>query len=171
MAKDKDKASKPQAEGAAPKKGGGALIALIILTVLAGAGGGGLGYKMAGTVEHVVEARIAAEPPKKEEKPLKFEGDLGSQGLKPVVVNLAAPSSTFVRLEGTLVYKNGALPNPAVTASEVREDIMAYMRTLTLSQLEGPSALQHLREDLNERASVRSQGKVKELILETMVVQ
>lgn len=167
----KDKAATPQVEGAAPKKGGGAFIAVLILTVLALAGGGGLGYQMAGTVEHVVEARIAAEPPKKEEKPLNFEGDLGVQDLKPVVVNLAAPSSTFVRIEGALIYKNGALSNPQATAAEVREDIMAYMRTLSLSQLEGPSALQHLREDLNERAAVRTQGKVKELVLETMVVQ
>lgn len=167
----KDKAAKPQTEGAAPKKGGGALIAVLILTLLAGAGGGGLGYKMAGTMENVIEARIAAEPPKTEEKPLKFEGDLGVQDLKPVVVNLAAPSSTFVRIEGALIYKNGALPNPAATAAEVREDIMAYMRTISLSQLEGPSALQHLREDLNERAMVRGHGKVKELVLETLVVQ
>ncbi|QTL04327.1 flagellar basal body-associated FliL family protein [Aquabacter sp. L1I39] len=167
----KEKAAKPQTEGEAPKKGGGAFIAVLILTLLAGAGGGGLGYKMAGTVEHVVEARIAAEPPKKEEKPLNFEGDLGVQDLKPVVVNLAAPSSTFVRIEGALIYKNGVLPNPAATAAEVREDIMAYMRTISLSQLEGPSALQHLREDLNERAQVRGHGKVKELVLETLVVQ
>lgn len=167
----KDKAAKPQTEGAAPKKGGGAFIAVLILTLLAGAGGGGLGYKMAGTMENVIEARIAAEPPKTEEKPLKFEGDLGVQDLKPVVVNLAAPSSTFVRIEGALIYKNGALPNPAATAAEVREDIMAYMRTISLSQLEGPSALQHLREDLNERAMVRGHGKVKELVLETLVVQ
>jgi len=76
-----------------------------------------------------------------------------------------------MKVEVAIVFKPGALVNPDVTAAELREDIMAYMRTLSLSQLEGPSALQHLREDLNERASARSDGKISELILGTLVVQ
>ncbi len=39
---------------------------------------------------------------------------------------------------------------------------MAYLRTIPLSQLEGPSGLIHLREDLNERARMRSEGHVEE---------
>ena len=45
------------------------------------------------------------------------------------------------------------------------------MRTLTLAQIAGASGLQHLREDLNERAAIRSDGRVRELILQTLVVQ
>lgn len=159
------------AKGAKGGKGGGGLIlALIILTLLAGLAGSGLGYQLAGTVRKVVSEKIAAEPPKKEE-PLAYTGDLVLEPLKPVVVNLAAPSSTFIRIETALIYKKGALANPQVTAAEVREDVMAYLRTLALSQLEGPSALQHLREDLNERALTRSEGKITELVLQTLVVQ
>ena len=48
---------------------------------------------------------------------------------------------------------------------------MAYLRTLSLSRIQGASGLQHLREDLNERVVLRSKGLVRELIVETLVVQ
>ena len=155
----------------APDKKPGLLMPLLIVTLLALAAGAGLGLQLAGTVEQAVTKKVAAEPEKKPAPPLRHSGDLVLKDLKPVVVNLSAPSSTFIRIETAIVFKNGALTNPDVTAAELREDIMAYMRTLALSQLEGPSALQHLREDLNERARARSDGKVDELILSTLVVQ
>jgi flagellar protein FliL len=42
---------------------------------------------------------------------------------------------------------------------------------VTLAEIGGASGLQHLREDLTERAVIRSQGHVHELILQTLVVQ
>jgi len=42
---------------------------------------------------------------------------------------------------------------------------------LTIVQLQGGSGLQSLREDLNERVAIRSEGHVRELIIETLVVQ
>ena len=56
-------------------------------------------------------------------------------------------------------------------AELISEDILAYLRTVTLSQIEGPSGMQHLREDLVERARIRSEGRVKELVIQTLVVQ
>lgn len=164
-------AAPARAGAPAPEKKPGLLMPLLIVTLLALAAGAGLGLQLAGTVEQAVTKKVAAEPEKKPAPPLRHSGDLVLKDLKPVVVNLAAPSSTFIRVETAIVFKNGALTNPDVTAAELREDIMAYMRTLALSQLEGPSALQHLREDLNERARARSDGKVDELILSTLVVQ
>lgn len=155
----------------AGKKGGGLVVALLVLTVLAGGLGGGLGFQLAGTVEKVVSAKIAAEPKVEPPAPLRYSGDMTLKEMKALVVNLASPSSAFVRIEAGLVFKNGALANPDVTAAEIREDMMAYVRTLSLSQLEGPSALQHLREDINDRAGVRSEGKVAEVIIQSLVVQ
>jgi flagellar protein FliL len=42
---------------------------------------------------------------------------------------------------------------------------------VTVARLDGPSALQHLRDDLNERASLRTGGRVSELIIQTLVIQ
>ena len=66
---------------------------------------------------------------------------------------------------------DNAIANPEATAAELRQDVVAYLRTINLSQLEGPSALQHLREDLNERATLRTGGQVSELIIQSLVVQ
>jgi flagellar FliL protein len=88
-----------------------------------------------------------------------------------VVTNLGQPSDVWIRLETAMIFQNGALKNPEVTAAEIRQDLITYARTMTLAQLEGPSALQHLREDLNERVVKRTNGAVSELVIETLVVQ
>jgi flagellar FliL protein len=48
---------------------------------------------------------------------------------------------------------------------------LGFLQTLSVLQLGGPSGLQHLREDLNDRAIVRSDGRVRELVIESIVVQ
>ena len=58
-----------------------------------------------------------------------------------------------------------------ILVARVGEDVVAYLRTISPAQIEGARGLQYLREDLNERAAIRSSGKVRELIIETLVVQ
>ena len=102
---------------------------------------------------------------------MKYSGDMVLKEIEPIVTNLASPTDTWIRLETAMVFKNGALDNPDVTAAEIRQDLLAYARTVSLAQLEGPSALQHLRDDLNERAQLRTNGQVNELVIQTLVVQ
>ena len=49
--------------------------------------------------------------------------------------------------------------------------MLAFVRTLTLAQLQGASGLQHLREDLNERVAIRTDGHIHELMIEMLVIQ
>jgi flagellar FliL protein len=56
-------------------------------------------------------------------------------------------------------------------AAAIAEDVVAYLRTVPITQLEGPSGLLHLREDLNDRARIRSGGKVKELVIQSLVLE
>lgn len=154
----------------APKKKAGALIALVVLTLIALGTGGGLGIHLASTVEQAVTAR-EAELPEKTPTELKYSGDMVLVRLEPVIANLSAPSNTWVRIESSIVFENGALANPEASAAQIAQDMIAYLRTLSLSQLQGPTALQYLRDDLNERAMLRTDGQVRELIIETMVVQ
>ena len=44
-------------------------------------------------------------------------------------------------------------------AGEIAGDILAFMRTQTLAQIQGVAGLQHLRQDLNERVATRSRGQ------------
>ncbi len=91
--------------------------------------------------------------------------------LAPIVTNLGAPSEVWIRLEASIVFDPGALPHPEATAARIGDDILGYVRTLSLKQLEGPIGLEAIRQDLNERATTRSDGKVRELVIRTLVVQ
>jgi flagellar FliL protein len=174
---EEDDAPRPEAEGEAaatakPARaiGLGFILALLGMTAMALGAGGGLGYVLYAQVQKAVVARTLVET-KATRAEVKYPGNLVVEKLEPVVTNLADPSNVWIRLELVMIFPNGALPNPAVAASEIRQDVVAYARTIQLSQLETPSALQHLREDLNERAVLRTGGKVRELAVVSMVVQ
>lgn len=150
----------------------GLLLPVLILTLLALLAGSGLGIQLASTVRNVVMTKggMATEKPANAEG-LRYTSDMAVEPLKPILTNLAAPTTAWVRIEASIVYKVGELTNPQVAATQIREDIMTYLRTLTLTQLGAPSAMQNLREDLNERAKLRVEGKLNELVIESLVVQ
>jgi flagellar FliL protein len=171
-------------EGAAPKalppppdapkrKGGiaGMIVGMVVVTGIAAGLGLFLGQMTAKNVEQAVADREKAKPPKDPIRSTRFSGDVVLQPVEAVVTNLGQPSDVWIRLETAMIFQNGALKNPEVTAAEIRQDLITYARTMTLAQLEGPSALQHLREDLNERVVTRTNGAVSELVIETLVVQ
>ena len=91
--------------------------------------------------------------------------------MPPIVTNLGEPRDTWIRLEASIVFDAKALPHPEVIAGEIAGDELAYLHTVALTQIEGPIGLQNVRQDLNERAVIRSGGKVTELIVRTLVVQ
>jgi flagellar protein FliL len=166
-----EKSDKREDGGEEPKKKGGLLVAACVVTLLAAAGGVGVGLMLTSTVEQAVAEKAKNEPEDKPVVPVRYSGEMVLQELKPVLTNLSAPSSTWVRLEASIIFKNGDIPNPQIAASEIRDDIMSYLRTLSLSDLEGPSALLHLRDDLGDRAALRTNGRVAELVIESFVVQ
>lgn len=121
-------------------------------------------------VERAVDERKKGEQ-EKTSHALIYSGDVVLKTLAPVVTNLANSGDTWVRVESSIVFNNGNVQNPDVVAAEIRQDMLAYLRTLTVSQIQGASGLQHLREDLSERAGLRSKGLVRELIVETLIIQ
>ncbi len=161
----------------APKggKGGGGILGLVIsavvVTAIAAGGGVGLGLQTAATIERTIAEKDATKPA--EQKPIsgKYGGDVVVKPLSPVITNLASPADTWIRLETAMVFKSKDIENPDVVSAELRQDMLAYLRTISMAQLDGPSALQHLREDLNERVQLRTKGQVSELVIETLIVQ
>ncbi len=91
--------------------------------------------------------------------------------LPPIVTNLGAPQDTWVRLEGSIIFDPKTLVHPEAVANEIGDDVLAYLRTVSLHQLEGPIGLENIRQDLNERAATRSGGKVRAFVIRTLVVQ
>jgi flagellar protein FliL len=154
---------------AAPGRSGKAqfFAAMAVLTLLAVGTGIAMAYAVQERIE-AMRAQIALAPPP---EPPRFAGELALERLSPVVTNLLEPSGVYVRVDLALVMDRMEEEQRARLAAEIASDALAYMRTLTLAQIEGASGLQFLREDLSERAATRSDGRVREVVIETLVVQ
>ncbi|MEM7694967.1 MAG: flagellar basal body-associated FliL family protein [Pseudomonadota bacterium] len=156
----------------APKKGSplGLILALFALTLVGAAGGGALSLMQVKTITDAAEKRANEEPVKAEDA-LAWDDSTAVATLEPVLTNLAQPSSTWVRLEAALVFNEENVSDVARLREEVRQDVLAFLRTLNVGELQGASALNHLRDDLNERAQLATNGNVRELLITSMVLQ
>jgi flagellar FliL protein len=127
----------------------------------------------AGALHGILVSPAEARPPGRSDEDRKFAPiiELATMDLAPVVTNLATPSDVWVRVEGSLVFEGKTLPHGEALAGQIAGDILSFMRTQTLKQIQGVAGLQHLRQDLNERVATRSQGQVREFIIRTLVVQ
>ncbi|MCJ2048311.1 flagellar basal body-associated FliL family protein [Methylobacterium sp. J-070] len=146
------------------------LLLLAVLTLLAVGVGGASGLYMMNRAEQAVDERKKAQEEKVQEV-ATYEAGSAVTNLGTVVTNIASPSDVWIRLESSFVVKSGTFTNPEAMAAEIRQDIVAYLRTLSLAQIEGPSGLSHLREDLAERVQVRSKGQARDFFIETLIVQ
>ena len=153
----------------AAKSGGKAnlIVTAGALTVLAIIGGGLVGKLI------VARLKDAIAPPTTTttSTSLPYPSTVEVRELAPVITNLAPPTSSRIRLQVAIVYAKGAIEEPGLAAAQITDDIVAFLNTLTLVRLQGASGLQNLREDLNDRAAVRTQGKVREVVIETLVVE
>ncbi len=144
------------------------IIALVALTVIGAAAGGLLGIKLVGLAEHAIETRpeLTAELP----EPAYSDGAT-LVALPPIVTNLGAPKDVWIRLEAAAVFKSVPDMNTDVVVAMIGEDILAYLRTVSLYQIEGASGFLHLREDLLDRAMIRTKGKVSDLVITSLVLE
>lgn len=174
-----------QTEGAAKKKGGGIVmtIAGIALVTLVGAGGGWVvGGLIAPKEPAATEAQQQAtadadkaDAANGEAKKEEGEGlpriSTEANGvvlLEPITTNLAYPSENWIRLEVALAFKE----TPELTMAEsIHQDILAYLRTVSLQQIEGPRGFQYLRDDIQERVALRSKGKVAGVMFRSFVIE
>jgi flagellar FliL protein len=88
--------------------------------------------------------------------------------LAPMTTNLSAPNSVWVRLELALLL-NAPLTPPEIET--IHQDLFAFLKTVKLHQIEGPSGYQHLIGDLQERARIRSDNKVDQVLMRTMLFE
>jgi len=144
------------------------ILALVLLTGL----GAGAGWLLALQIEPKLarpaeqKAKETADP---KNKPPSLEGAI-LRTLPPIVTNLAGPQSAWIRLVASIIV-DGESNDTSALAGRVADDILAFLRTVPLAHIQGASGLQHLREDLNERARIRSGGKVKELVVQSLMLE
>ena len=143
------------------------IVTVAALTVLGIIGGGLVGKLIVARLK----TDVPASPVAAAEKPAPYAGDVVVRELPAIVTNLASPAETWIRLQVSVVFAKKAVETPDVLMARIGDDIMAFLKTLSIGEIQGASGLQSLREDLNERAAVRSEGKVREVIIENLVVQ
>lgn len=162
--------------GESKKKPSPVITAAIVagLSILAGGGGWLVGNMLAPAPAEPETA--AAESAGGEHGGKKDEEGLprvateanGIVALEPFTSNLAYPADNLVRMEVALAFKGQ--PDP-VLAEAIHQDIMAYMRTVSLQQIQGPRGFQYLRDDLMERVDLRSEGRVTNIMFRTFVIE
>ena len=157
-----------KATNATEKKGGGLpIVAILVVTLLGAAAGGFFGMQVPGLVAPDPGKEQKSEPSKAETTGVK----LNIRDLAPITTNLASPANTWIRLETAALIKEDLGENGGALMAQLAEDVVAYLRTVPLEQIEGPSGFQNLREDLNDRVRVRSEGKITELIIQALVIE
>jgi flagellar protein FliL len=152
---------------------GGGLVGFLIATVLALGVGAGFGFFLDGHLKGGVVAQAAPEPAtlQKSEKPkVAVSPTAKLVAMAPMVVNLAEPQDVWIRIEASMLVE-GEAPDADVLAAQLAEDFVAYLRTATLAQFEGPSGFENLREDLMDRATIRDKERIKDVIIHGVVIE
>jgi flagellar protein FliL len=141
----------------------GSLIGIAVGTLAAIGGGFAFGSMgLIGGHAPSPEVPAAAKPPA--QKPSQV------RTLTPIVANLRDPANLYVRLEAAIVLDPSVQDGSAI-AAKIVDDLVGYVKTVSLSEIEGPTGYQYFREDLRRRAVQVGGGKVKELLLQSFVVQ
>jgi flagellar FliL protein len=90
--------------------------------------------------------------------------------LAPIVTNLGSPAETFVRLQAAIVLELNT-PNSDALAAKVGDEIVAYLRTVPITEIQGPTGFQFLREELKRRAVQFGGGKIRDFLITTFVIE
>lgn len=88
--------------------------------------------------------------------------------LDPIVTNLGYPNENWIRLELALQFTG---PGDTALAQDLHQEILTYLRTVSLQQLQGPRGFQYLRDDLREIVDLRSKGRVSKVLFRTFVIE
>ncbi len=142
----------------------GATLGLIIGTLAAIGGGFAFGALLLKMPEPAAVATATAAA-KKVKQP-----DKQVIALAPIVTNLGDPSSLFVRVEAAIVLEPDTPESAALTA-RIGDDIVAYLRTVSITEIQGPTGYQFLKEDLKKRAIQLGGGKIRDFLVTSFVIE
>lgn len=91
--------------------------------------------------------------------------------LEPVIANIDGNAGRWVRLEGWVAFGQPLKEGREAILAQISEDVMGYLRSTNLSQIESPAGLEFLKEDLMELVQLRTKGRARRFVLRTLVVE
>ncbi len=176
----------------ASKSSGGSMvsfiIAVVLLTLISAGAGFGTGGFLIDTPEpqaKVVKANKADGAKTSGHGKSAGGGDMKTDGgndneaaqaieiirLEPVVTNLANPVETWVRIEASIELVSSYNGDKNLLSTTIAEDLLMFTRTLSLASISGSSGIAHYKEDISERARIRSGGAVNQVLLRMLVIE
>ncbi|MBS0235472.1 MAG: flagellar basal body-associated FliL family protein [Proteobacteria bacterium] len=165
MARDKNKKD-AQAGG-----GFGSLVISALLAIALGViGGGAFGYfvlpdGVGQTAQAKSESAAQAQP-----VPGRFPSDAIELSVPSVITELGTDMKMRARLDVSIIVAHGT-PESTTLVGEVREDMIAYLKGLTVADIQGVRGFQNLREQLDDRARVRGRGAILGLLIGGLVLE
>ena len=120
-----------------------------------------------------VKADVTTEKPDAEVESgdAKSSLDYDIVAMQPVITNLADASSVWVRLEGSFLIGRDGEAKPEELAVRLSQYVLAYLRTLKLTDLQGPGSLPAISQDLNEIVATMSNGQAGGLLISGLVFE
>lgn len=103
--------------------------------------------------------------------PVPIEGPMIVVPLEPIITNLAAPEGVWLRIEASLLASAGHAHAPQAMAAEMAAAMLAYIRTLKLSDIEGNSGFMAFRDDLDDLVKIASHGAARQVLVKSLVVE
>jgi flagellar FliL protein len=144
-------------------------ILIVTALTLAAAGAGFLsGLQILSSVEKTAVSKEGEAPPLL--GGLQHGDRANLKPMTPIVTNLAGSPPVWIRLEASLLFHEKSDDADAL-AAHISEDLVGFLRTVSVAQLEGAIGFQHLSEDLNDRVRVRSNGRVRELVIQGLIIE
>lgn len=144
----------------------------LLAAVLGIGGGAAFGYfaiPLATESVIAVDAR-PADPASKEAAPGRFPSDAIEITIPSIIVDLSGEPKSRVRLDLSAVAVHGT-PESGLLKNEIREDVMAYLKGMTVADVQGISGFQNLREQLEDRARIRGRGAILGLLIGGFVIE
>lgn len=157
------KATRGDAAPAKSSDGGISIVALLIVTVM----GAGMGAAFGMVIPPVPQAEVEH----RQAEMLKSVTGTVLVPMNPITTNIGSTGRTWIRLEAAALVQSDVADQGPLLVAKITEDIVSFLRTVSLEQLEGASGFQHLIEDLNDRARLRSEGKITELLIQALLIE
>ena len=174
--------AKPAKPGSRSGSSLGLLVAVLLLTIAAAGAGLAVGtmVQLPEIASATTDSMAAAEPAPGHDSaavadetpsPQADHEEMKVVPFPPILTSLAEPQGTWIRLDGSMLLTADSEEKPDILVERAGTQILTYLRTVKLSQIEGPSGLLHLRENLNDTVSVLSGGQIREVLIHSMVVE
>ena len=91
--------------------------------------------------------------------------------LQPIVTNLSDSKEVWVRLEASMLFDSKSEADSELLAHKLSQHVLAYLRTLKLTDVQGVDAMNAITQDLNEIASTVSDGQAQGVLISSLVFE